>query len=96
LGLDEFVTVQIFGTFNSSQLAQRRIQSLVVYCIRGPEPTMIPNNYSFQTTNYSMNYPRLNVSGGRRNNHHKNENEGETGTDGDDLANGISKMEIIE
>ncbi len=33
-----FVVVRIFGTFQASQLAQRRIQALVVQSIRGYNP----------------------------------------------------------
>jgi hypothetical protein len=56
-----FVVVRIFGTFQASQLAQRRIQALVVQSVRGYNPmdnqmVMAHRNSLNNITNHQVGY----------------------------------------
>jgi len=64
---NSFVVVRIFGTFQASQLAQRRIQSLVMQSLRGystPDPILlnqrtlsnITNHHAFQMPPFMSTY----------------------------------------
>lgn len=59
-----FVVVRIFGTFQASQLAQRRIQALVIQSVRGYNPMdnqmMMPHRNSLNNiTNHQFQMPMM-------------------------------------
>lgn len=63
-----FVVVRIFGTFQASQLAQRRIQALVVQSVRGYNPMdnqmmMGHRNSLNNITNHQVDYITLHIKG---------------------------------